>query len=330
LGFVLAARPWAWYNRRGLEMSSSGWHPDIAGLSQVRDGLFGIGAVSFRGAPNSVAQWKLRDPSQSSVEIAYLMEVPGGEFDVEADGNVLGNVNTDGDAGTPGFARFDLPEGSKAIAVKVTRGAVRIYGADFRKAQRGVVYSSLGVNGANVTLLSHALDPQHWATQLRHYQPDLVIINYGTNESGFATFVDTSWGAELRTIIKRIRTAVPGTSILLMSPMDRGGKDESGAIATLPALPRLVAMEQKIAFEQGVGFFNTFEAMGGEGTMARWYASEPRLVGADYIHPMPAGARIVGDLLFSAFRQGFEQYKMQEIHTRTETATRTVKAVQGE
>ena len=30
--------------------------------------------------------------------------------------------------------------------------------------------------------------------------------------------------------------------------------------------------------------------------MGRWYAAEPRLVGADFIHPMPAGAKIVGEL----------------------------------
>ena len=327
VGFVLAARPWAWYNRRGVEMTSSGWQPDVGGQSAVKDGLFGLGAVSFRGAPNSVAQWKLRDHAHTSVEIAYLMEAPpaGGEFSVEADGNVLGTIQTEGDAGIPGFARFDLPLDAGTISVRVTQGAVRIFGADFRKTAPGIVYSSLGVNGANVTLLSHAFDAQHWTAELRHYHPDLVIVNYGTNESGFSTFVDTTWGGELRKAIARIRVALPDASILLMSPMDRGEKDTNGGISTLPALPRLVAMEQKIAFEQGVAFFNTFEAMGGEGTMARWYAAEPRLVGADYIHPMPAGARIVGELLFSAFRQGYEQYKMQDAHTPRQTAAQAMK-----
>ncbi len=58
-----------------------------------------------------------------------------------------------------------------------------------------------------------------------------------------------------------------------------------------------------------MAFFNTYEAMGGEGTMARWYASEPRLVGADYIHPMPAGAKIVGGLWYDALQDGFNDYK---------------------
>jgi len=47
--------------------------------------------------------------------------------------------------------------------------------------------------------------------------------------------------------------------------------------------------------------------------MGRWYGAEPRLVGADYIHPMPAGARIVGELLFTALRDGYNQYKLQQL-----------------
>src|SRR5271154_546793 len=60
-GFVLIARPWAWYNRRGVEMQASNWKIDIAGTSELRDGLYGLGGVSFRGAPGAVARWTLRD-----------------------------------------------------------------------------------------------------------------------------------------------------------------------------------------------------------------------------------------------------------------------------
>ena len=212
----------------------------------------------------------------------------------------------------PGYASFDIPPGAAEITLKVTGGSVRFYGADFRKGT-GLVYSSLGINGANVTLLSKAIDEAHWAAELRHYKPDLIIVNYGTNESGFPSFVDTTWGRELRNVVARLQKAVPEASLLLMSPMDRGAKGAGGEIDTIPAMPRLVNTESKVAADTGVAFFNTFEAMGGSGTMGRWYSSEPRLVGSDFIHPMPAGARIVGELLFSALREGFNQFKLQEL-----------------
>jgi lysophospholipase L1-like esterase len=151
---------------------------------------------------------------------------------------------------------------------------------------------------------------------LRHYRPDLVVLAYGTNESGFAKFVDSTWGAEMKNVVRRVQAALPEASILLMSPMDRGVRNDRGEIETIDTLPRLVKIEARVADEMGVAFFNTFQAMGGDGTMARWYAAEPRLVGADYIHPMPAGAKIVGELLYGSLRDGYNEYKLRQLKSR--------------
>ncbi len=221
-------------------------------------------------------------------------------------------------AGTshPGFVSFDLPAGSTKFVLRVTRGTVRLYGVEFRKGGPGVLYSSLGINGANVTLLSKSFNGAHWNAVLRHYRPDLVVLAYGTNESGYPQFVDSTWGPELKSAVRRVRAALPEASILLMSPMDRGERNEQGEINTVRALPHLVDIETRIAAETGMAFFNTFQAMGGEGTMARWYAAEPRLVGADYIHPMPGGAKIVGELLYRALRDGYNEYKLRELKNK--------------
>ena len=315
-GFVLIARPWAWYGHRGVEMDASNWKIDVAGATDLKDGLHGLGAASFRGSAGAVAHWTLKDPRHTSVEIAYLQQPNGGSFSMEAkggDGAVqLGAADTAGDQG-PGYATFDIPPGSSDFTLRVTRGTVRLYGADFRKSGPGIVYSSLGVNGANITLLSRAMNGAHWAAELRHYHPALVVIAFGTNESGFPSFVDGTWGPELKFAVRRIQAALPDSSILLMSPMDRGERKSNGEIGTIAALPRLVEIESRIAGEMHVAFFNTYQAMGGEGTMAKWYNGEPRLVGADFIHPMPAGARIVGELLYNALRDGYNGYKLRQL-----------------
>jgi len=141
-----------------------------------------------------------------------------------------------------------------------------------------------------------------------------VVLAYGTNESGYPQFVDSTWGTELKATVRRLQADLPGVSILLMSPMDRGEKQSDGSIDTVPALPRLVNIEARVAAETGAAFFNTFQAMGGQGTMGRWYAAEPRLVGADFIHPMPAGAKIVGELLYNALRDGYNEYKLRKLN----------------
>jgi len=311
-GFVLIARPWAWYNHRGVEMeANSSWKIDIAGNTSVKDGMHGLGGVSFVGGPGATAHWKVR--SQGMIEIAYLTQPGGGAFAVDADDTELGTVETASDARAPGYAPFKIPQGAQKFTLKVTNGSVRLYGAEFRRPAQGVIYSALGINGANVTLLSHAFNEHHWATELHHYQPDLVIVNYGTNESGFPDFVNKTWGPEMREVVRRLHAALPGGSILLMSPMDRGERKLAGEIETMPVLPRLVQIEAGVAKDTGAAFFNTFEAMGGQGTMARWYAAEPRLVSSDFIHPMPAVAKIVGELLYNALRDGYNQYKLRQL-----------------
>jgi lysophospholipase L1-like esterase len=312
-GFTLIARPWAWYNHRGVEMDSSDWKIDVAGVGAIKDGLFGLGGATFRGSTGAVAHWKMKDRSHRVAEVAFLPQSDGGEFTFEADGTEVGTSDTSAETADPGFARFDLPEGSTQFTLRVTRGTVRLYGVEFRKNNPGVLYSSLGINGASVTMLTHSFNTTQWTAQLRHYDPDLVVLAYGTNESGYPEFVNSTWGAELKTAVKRVRAALPGASILLMSPMDRGDRNQSGEIETIAALPHLVEIEARIAAETDVAFFNTFQAMGGAGTMARWYAAEPRMVGADFIHPMPGGAKIVGDLLFRALQDGFNEYKLRQL-----------------
>ena len=315
-GFVLIVKPWAWYDHRGMGMGGSDWKIDIAGVSPVKDGLFGLGGASFTGAEGSEARWTLPDSAHSSVEMSFLSQPNGGTFQLEADGTPFGELSTTAETQSAGFAAMDLPSGTKEVSLRVTRGSVRLYGAEFRKPSGGIMYSSLGVNGANVTLLSRTFNLAHWTELLRHYQPDLVVLAYGTNESGYPEFVDGTWASEMRSAVRRLRAALPETSILLMSPMDRGEKKSTGEIDTIATLPRLVNIESRIAADMGVAFFNTFQSMGGQGTMARWYAAEPRLVGADYIHPLAPGGKIVGELLYTALRDGYNDYKLRQLKQR--------------
>src|SRR5580704_4390694 len=84
-GFILIARPWAWYNHRGVEMESgSGWKIDIAGIAQSKDGMHGLGGVSFFGSQGAHAQWKIRGASHQTIEVAYLAQPDGGAFAVDA------------------------------------------------------------------------------------------------------------------------------------------------------------------------------------------------------------------------------------------------------
>ena len=309
-GFVLLAKPWAWYGHRGVTVNGSGWKIEPANTAELRDGQFGLGAVSFRGGPGASSKISLKDAGHTKIEVAWLSQPEGGTFMVAADGQTLGTVDTASPLVTSGFQTFTVSEGFKEVAIGQVTGRVRLYGVRLMKDTAGVEYSSMGVNGAAITILARNVGEEHWGEQLRHVKPDLVVINYGTNESVYAGYVDTAFERELVRAVKRVRKAAPEAAILIMSPMDRGQRMPSGEIETVAPMNRLVALEQRVAAEHGCAFFNTFEAMGGPGTMGRWYLTEPRMVGADLIHPMPAGAKIVGNLLYKSLQDGYRRYKL--------------------
>lgn len=307
-GFILIAKPWAWYGHRGMDILGKGWHIEAATQSHARDGLVGLGGVSFDGTAGAASQIVLGE-DHARMEVEYLRQPGGGRLAIRSEGRELGEIETDDAAKQAGFLTVQLPAGTRNIDLMVERGPVRLFGVSFERDEPGVIYNSLGLNGGQVQAVVRYFDKAGWSLELQHQRPDLVVLNYGTNESIYAEYIEKSYPGELREVIGRVKAAVPNASVLIMSPMDRGQRDASGRISTVPSLPRLIEIQRQTAADMGCAFFNTFQAMGGEGTMARWYESQPRLVSADFTHPLPGGARKVGVLLDQALEAGYRRYQ---------------------
>ncbi|MBA3973995.1 MAG: hypothetical protein C0504_07225 [Candidatus Solibacter sp.] len=314
-GNYLPARPWAWYNHRHLDSDSDGWQVFPATLKGEKDGAYGVAGVSFNGQPGAYSRIKLKRPGAQRMTLLYMGRPGGGSLRISADGEELGVLETG--VPEPRAARevYRISPGTKQIELRVEAGSVRLFSVSFETGRAGVVYQSLGLNGVWAGVMANYINEAHWAEQLKQERPDLVILNYGTNESGFPKYVDSTYDDDLRKLLKRVRRALPEASCMVMSPMDRGVRETGGQIGTAPALPRLVAIQAKVATEEGCAFFNTFEAMGGPGTMGKWYMAEPRLVSADFIHPMAAGGKIVASLFYDSLMKGYNLYKLKRLRS---------------
>lgn len=310
-GFILLAKPWAWYQHRGAEVSGSGWDIFPATRFISKDGIYGLGGVNFTGNAGARTQLELDDPGQSNFDLYYFAQPRGGTVEVFVNGATqpAARIDTAADNRGAGFAEFEVPAGAESIELKPD-GPVRLFGITAEKNTAGVVYDSIGLNGASITVLTRMFNAQHWEAELEHRKPNLVTINYGTNEADFAAFIDKQYEKELREAIRRVRAALPEASILVMSPMDRGKRD-GGDIVTMDTIPRLVAIQRRVAAETRCGFFDTFDAMGGAGTMSRWYNAQPRLVNADFIHPNPAGGKIIAAVFVKQVEMGLARWKLR-------------------
>ena len=318
-GFILMDRPWAWYGHDAITFTSGGgWDDEPMGPASSA-GEFGLGGVSFRASgPGKYARFAPATTGEtgknfSRMEVYYLQEPSGGQFNVIVNNEEAHTVSTSGDASVSGFHEIKAPRaGANTFEVKSAGGTVELFGAVLENDGPGVVYDSLGVNGAYAGLLVTAMNENHWAEQLRHRNPSLVVINYGTNESQYASPEQMQrYEKDLREVIRRVRVALPNVSIMVVSPMDRGKRVPGGKIITMPSIPLIVEMQRRVALEERCAFFNTFKAMGGEGTMAKWAAGKGKnhLVGGDLTHPTAEGSEIVGSLIYEAINDGYTKFK---------------------
>jgi lysophospholipase L1-like esterase len=308
-GFILMDQPWAWYQHYDVKLLSFGWHATPATQFHVEDGLYGLGGVTFTAAAPARTHFSFAAVHHSNFEVWFLRQPGGGSLTVSSGGRSLGEIDTAADSSLAGFARVEADPPVSEFDVKVERGSVRAFGVVAETGAAGVVYDSLGLNGGATSVLARIFRLSHWTEELRHRNPDLVVINYGTNEADFGDFIETEYESELREAIRRVHAALPKASVLIMSPLDRGRWTAAGTIETLPTIPRIVEIQGRVARATRCGFFNTFAATGGTGTAARWYASNPRLIGDDLIHPHSGGAKIIANALVREFLAGWERFK---------------------
>lgn len=306
-GFVLLGRPWAWYGHEGVALEQKGFKATPLFLGKG-DGLFGLGGATFQaGTAGAFARVKA---AAAAFEIAYLMQPGGGDFELELDGKAVGRLPTHAEARRSAFERIETEAEAGPHTLTITAaggGPVRLFGVVLESGRPGLQYDSLGVNGAFIGLYAHQMERDHWQAQLAHRRPDLVILNFGANESQYDDWPLPRYERDTREVVARVRAALPQASILFMGPMDRAVRGPDGELMTRATIPRLVAHQRRLAAEQGCAFFDTYEAMGGAGTAARWYAARPRLMSGDFLHPTVQGSEIVGGLVRDALLQAFER-----------------------
>ncbi|MEA2751536.1 MAG: hypothetical protein QOI41_5679, partial [Myxococcales bacterium] len=133
----------------------------------------------------------------------------------------------------------------------------------------------------------------------------LIVLQYGTNESE-APGIAQNYERTLSGVVSMMKAAAPNASILIAAPLDRAETSEGGTLRTKPIIKKLVAAQRNVAKDSGIAFYNTFEAMGGEGSMAKWMKSG--LGGGDLTHPTPQGAEALGELFYSSITTGFEAW----------------------
>ncbi|MCB1152731.1 hypothetical protein KDL45_03700 [bacterium] len=310
-GFLLLARPRPWYRPYDVEYDPSAkWitvDPGQPGGIR-RFGLGGGLCEAYKDGAKTEIEPVKDGPvgtAFSRVEILYPVRPDSGDMIVEIDGDKKGTIHGAGAPARDAFVEVRVPDGRYEIEVTAPKKGTKAYGIIMERDGPGIVYDHLGVNGSGVpTYLS--IDKDHWEAQLRHRDPDLVVIALGTNDV-YPDLDLESYKKQMAQLIHRAKEAVPGAAVLWMAPLDRATKQGS-ALVSNPMMPRLIAAQREVALAEKVAFWSCFDAMGGEGSMGRWFNSKPRLGAGDLFHPTKEGGEVLGENFYSALMKGFGEY----------------------
>jgi lysophospholipase L1-like esterase len=269
------------------------------------DGIFGLGGILFLAsadAPRGSAT--ITDPSvpaKLSWDVCYRLPAPGDELTVSLTGKPDVVLRAT-DAEPPGAVRHavltsDAP--GATLKVAVTKGFPEMCGVVAEadpEVNPGVVLDTLGINGARFAT-PLAWNEASWASELARRDPELVILEYGTNELSDYPVKTTAFTEPIRAVMARIRKVRPDVDCVVLAPTDRADTEERVPIG------RDAVREG--ALESGCAFWDTYTIMGGKGAIRAWQSESPPRAAKDGIHLSWRGYRDLGTKLAEDLLRGY-------------------------
>lgn len=254
------------------------------------------GEMTFRMKDSVTAETKL------FTKVTVFHRKNDGEFDIEVKDEVSNQeaqLFIEDDYAHSYY--FDRPVGQVTIAAKKTsekQKSLTIDGVCLENELSGVLYHSIGVNGAKFTDFARA---KYFAAQVADLNPDLVILSFGTNEGQG----HTNKGYMRQTmseLIENISDHCPGVLFMLTTPADSylRGKGFN------PYLNEMSEVIKEFARENGYALWDLHNVGGGQNSAINWKSNG--LMSSDSVHYSKAGYAVQGKLLFQSIIKSYNDF----------------------
>ncbi|HKO93277.1 MAG TPA: GDSL-type esterase/lipase family protein [Polyangiaceae bacterium] len=316
-GFHALSKYSVGYVHHGLRFEDRGGWSSCEIIFKCRpDGRYGYAGVNSSSAGGAESLWRTNGrgfgDKASRFELWYAKAPQGGRFQVKIDDGPPRIINTRSAAPSDAVEVFALEDGPHLFQVRALGdGVARGYGVVLERDRPGVVWDELSLIGSFTQRLDYQ-EREHIGWQLRRRDIDLMVFMFGGNdvqrEYGDLKTKMTPYENEYNRVISKFRAGRPEASCMVMSLIDHGARVEN-TVRTRSIVPRLVAAQRRVAEAQGCSFFDTFQAMGGENSIARWHQARPQLAAPDFSHPTPAGQAVIATLLYRAMMKRYAEFR---------------------
>lgn len=169
-----------------------------------------------------------------------------------------------------------------------------------KKSTSGVILSSIATNGAELSILDKW--SPIWKIQLHGFESDLIILEFGTNESFNNFFSEQSYRDHLINKIRELRDISPQSAILLISPPDTLAQKDSNVSCFDRYPPHYHAIKRiqlEVAKSEKTLYWDWQKAMGGSCIMDNWHQNQ--LAQKDLIHLTRLGYEKTASIFYEDF-----------------------------
>jgi lysophospholipase L1-like esterase len=198
------------------------------------------------------------------------------------------------------FADISLETPASSFSVSAMPGSdsYDFYGVSLENKSAGVIYHSIGVNGARYEQYNKA---ELFWKQLPGLQADLYIISLGTNEAQKAKFDDKEFRKELNEFLKKLKKVSPHAGVILTTAQDSYKNGRSNIV-----LRDLNMFLFEYSTQNSIPVWDLYRVTNGYGSAFGWIRRG--LMNRDMVHFTAEGYRLQGQLLFTALAKGYNNY----------------------
>jgi LysM repeat protein len=188
----------------------------------------------------------------------------------------------------------------KCIASPDVPFLFRFYGLDIETGRKGgLVYHSLGVGAAP---FQSVLYLEKMPEQSQLLKPDVVILDFGTNNILYKNKVEPKLASIIEKAIERFRAVNPDMVVVLTTTQDLFYKGKY-----ITAGVQFRNLVDSLAKKNDCLFWNWYDLSGGFGQIKKW--ADDGYATRDYIHLTQRGYKLKGYLFYRSFMNTLAQVK---------------------
>ncbi len=287
----------------GYYIRYNGYWKTFRNVEGRKSGTLGVGGISATtSSPKAELTILLEEENEldySFNKLRIYYENTAKNYSINIDQNLVKNkIEADG------YTDFELNEWVDSLQITLekdynSQGNFTLLGITTESNPNGVMYHSIGVNGAHVPAF---LRCQLFTEQLADLKPDMVILGLGINDAYGRRFSQARFEDHYGQLIDKIKAAAPNALIVFTTNNDsylyRRYVNKNGE--------KVQDSMFKMAKKYNAGVWDMFSVMGGLNSIVLWQNNG--LARSDKIHFTREGYLMIADLFFGALMKDFENY----------------------